>query len=148
MYRVEHKKIKYQLQDPEELGKIEGFLFGSKKKIYKIAGEEIHFLMLYDKKLAYPIVKKQVDKKYQKLISTLTELLVSDDDTGSCYQEALNQIEKFRQIIKNKYRGYLEKKELEEMGKQLSMFQKEAKNRFMELQNAISRSFHRKSSCK
>ena len=30
-------------------------------------------------------------------------------------KEALNQIEKFRQIIKNKYRSFLTKKELEQM---------------------------------
>lgn len=148
MYQIEQVKMKYRIKDLENLARIQGILFGSKNRVYKISGEEIRSLMIYEKNLAYPIVKKQVDKKYQKLISTLTELLVSDDDTGTCYQEVLNQIEKFRQIIKNKYRHYLEKKELEAMGKQLTMFQKEAKSRFIELQNSISKSFNRKSSCK
>ena len=33
----------------------------------------------------------------------LTELLISDDDTGRSQMQALTEIERFRQIIKNKY---------------------------------------------
>lgn len=147
MYIMKKKKSKYKLQDKTELSKMTGFLFGSKNKSYKIAGEDVVSLTIYNKKLAHPIAKKQVDNKYKRIISLLTELLVSDDDTGECYKEALNQIEKFRQIIKNKYRNYLTKKELEVMGKNLAMFQKEAKNKFIELQNTLSKS-SKKSSCK
>ncbi|MCI8347598.1 MAG: hypothetical protein HFJ12_06625 [Bacilli bacterium] len=147
MYIIRQKKNKYKLKDESQLNDMNGFLFGSKNKGYKIAGEEVTSLTIYNKKLASPIAKKQVDHKYGRLISLLTDLLVSDDDSGECYKEALNQIERFRQIIKNKYRDYLPKKELEVMGKNLSMFQKEAKNRFMELQNTLSKS-SRKSSCK
>ena len=68
---------------------------------------------------------------------TLMELLTSDDETGETFREALNRIEKFRQEIKNKYRHFLKQKELEEMGKQLQLFQKEANLRFMQLQNAL-----------
>lgn len=148
MYTISQKKNKYKLQDKNALTHIEGFLFGTKNRSYKIAGQQVVSLTIYHKKLAHPIAKKQVDAKYKKLISLLTELLVSDDETGTCYREALNQIEKFRQIIKNKYRDYLNKKELEMMGKKLSMFQKEAKNRFMELQNSLSKSVGQRSSCK
>lgn len=147
MYVILEKKNKYKLKDKNFLNTINGFLFGSKNKGYKIAGEEVTSLTIYNKKLAHPIAKKQANHKYNRLLSLLTDLLVSDDDSGECYKEALNQIEKFRQIIKNRYRDYLTKKELEIMGKNLSMFQKEAKNRFMELQNTLSKA-SKKSSCK
>ena len=67
----------------------------------------------------------------------ITELLVSDDDTGRSQIQALTEIEKFRQQIKNKYREYLTKKDLESMSKQLTIIQKNAKNKIIELQNAI-----------
>lgn len=73
-------------------------------------------------------------QKYRKLLALLTELLISDDDTGDTFREALNQIEKFRQEVKNKYRTYLTKKELEQMSKQLKVFQLEAQTRYIELQ--------------
>ena len=83
------------------------------------------------------MVEKKVSKEYQRLISILMDLLTSDDDTGESLREALNRIEKFRQEIKNKYRHFLKKRELEEMGKQLKLFQQEAQVRFIELQTAI-----------
>ena len=89
-----------------------------------------------------------MDKKYKKLIALLTDLLISDDDTGSTYHEALNQIEKFRQIIKNKYRMYLKKQELELMSKNLVLLQKEAQNKLLELQHNIYEQMNKKSSCK
>ena len=43
--------------------------------------------------------------------------------------EILNEIEKFKEEIKIKYRKYLKKKDLEEMSLKLKLFQKEAKER-------------------
>ena len=74
---------------------------------------------------------REVFKKYDKLILTLTDLLVDDDDTGDSLREALNRIEKFRLEIKIKYRKYLKKKELEKMSKQLIKLKKEAMIRLM-----------------
>ena len=110
---------------------------GSAKKVFVIKNTNIKNIIVMNNKLAHPLVEKKVSKEYQTLISILMELLTSDDDTGESLREALNRIEKFRQEIKNKYRHFLKKKELEEMGKQLKLFQQEAQIRFIELQNAI-----------
>ena len=145
MYIVIHKNNKYKLVNKEELLEISGFMFGSRGKVHKINDEELVNLEIYNKKLAYPVVIKQVERKYKKLIDYLTDLLVSDDDTGSSIFEALNQIERFRQIIKNRYRAYLKRKEIEKMSKELQILKKEAELRLCEIQdyflkNTISRS--------
>lgn len=114
---------------------LDGISFGVTNKTYHINQEPIKNIVIYNKKFAYPFVKKQVEKKYNKLMLILPELLISDDEEGESLREALNQIERFRQIIKNKYRAYLKQKDLEMMSKQLMLLQKEAKNRFLELQN-------------
>lgn len=131
----------------DEFNDLDGFSFGVKNKIYKINGEEVINLTIYNKKLAHPIVKKQVDKKYQKLMLLLSELLVSDDEDDTPLKEALNQIEKFRQTIKNKYREYLTRKELEAMSKKLSLIQKEAKTKLLEI-NLSLKEEQTKSTCK
>lgn len=136
MYIIKNSQVKYKLTNAETFRDIEGFAFGG-RKTHKIAGEEITGLKIYNKKLAHPIVKKQVEKKYQKLITLLTELLVSDDSSGTTQMKALTEIEKFRQMIKNKYRDYLTRKDLEVMSKQLSIMQMTAKNKIIELQNAL-----------
>lgn len=116
----------------------EGILFGVRGKKYKISDDYVCNLMIYNKKLGHPIAWKQVEKKYQKLISTIPDLLVSDDESGESIREALNQIEKFRQIIKNKYRSYLKRQELEKMANSLLVLQKNAQDRLMEIYKARS----------
>lgn len=136
MYSVDNKKFKNKnkLIDEAELIELEGFMMGSKNKVYKINGSDVRDIKVVDKNLASSLVNKQVSKKYEKLINYLTELLIDDDDSGDSYREALNQIEKFRLEIKNKYRKYLKQKELEMMSKKLQILQKEANNRLLEIQ--------------
>ena len=135
MYQVTKKKMK--MNNVEFSEQFYGFPMGSAKKIFVIKNSNIKNIIVINSKLVHPLVEKKVSKEYQKLISILMELLTSDDDTGESLRETLNRIEKFRQEIKNKYRYFLKKKELEEMGKQLKLFQREAQIRFIELQNAI-----------
>lgn len=137
MYSVDSKKKnKNKLIDKAEIIELDGFMMGSKNKTFKIEGNEVRDIKVVDTKLASALVTKQVSKKYEKLINYLTELLIDDDDSGETYREALNQIEKFRQEIKNKYRKFLKQKELEMMSKKLVILQKEANKRLLEIQNS------------
>jgi len=137
MYTINSKSNKKKsITIREELINIDGFLMASKRKVFKINGAEIREIKVVDKKFANPLVYKKVYQKYKNLINFLTDLLVSDDDSGDSYREALNQIEKFRIEIKNKYRKYLKKNELEKMSKQLMTLKKEANNKIIELQNS------------
>ena len=135
MYTINNSKKK-TITLKEELINIDGFLMASKRKVFKINGAEIREIKVVNKKFANPLVYKKVLQKYNTLISLLTDLLVSDDDSGDSYREALNQIEKFRMEIKNKYRRYLKKNELEKMSKQLMTLKKEATKKIIELQNS------------
>lgn len=135
MYTINNKEKKI-LTPKEELINIDGFLMASKRKVFKINGAEIREIKVVNKKLANPLVYKKVLQKYNILINLLTDLLVGDDDSGDSYREALNQIEKFRLEIKNKYRRYLKKNELEKMSKQLMTLKKEANKKIIELRNS------------
>ena len=138
MYSVDSKKKnKNKLVDKTEIIELDGFMMGSKNKVFKIEENGVKDIKVVDKNLASSLVNKQVFKKYEKLINYLTELLIDDDDSGDTYREALNQIEKFRQEIKNKYRKYLKQKELETMSKKLVVLQKEANKRLFEIQNRV-----------
>lgn len=134
---VMRKSVDKFIADGVFLSQLVGFVMPSRKNGFSIGGQVIKNIKITDKKLAYPIVFSKVQKKYVKLVSVLTELLTSDDDSGDAFREALNQIEKFRLEIKNKYRSFLKRKELEMMSKQLSVLQKEAATRFCELQNSL-----------
>ncbi len=116
---------------------LDGFPMGSANRVYQIQGSPIRCIKVIGRPLASPMVTDLVMKKYRRLIAYLTELLIDDDDSGDSVREALNQIEKFKQEIKNKYRDYLKKKDLELMSKQLYLLQKEATERYMEIRNSF-----------
>ena len=122
--------------DKTELTALDGFMMPSRSKMFRIGDTTVRDLCLLNKSITNPIVSEKVFKKYEKLIRELADLLVDDDDDGSSYREALNQIEKFRLEIKNKYRKFLLQKELERMSKQLLAIQKEAAIRLFEVRNA------------
>ncbi len=133
MYIISKYSSTGNLLDLDRLSNLISFPMGSSKKVFKIKGSEITHIEICNKKMAYPMVSKKVNKKYQSLIKLLTNLLVDDDDSGDSFREALNQIERFRMMIKNKYRNFLKKEEIEMMSKQLVILQKEAKKRLIDI---------------
>ena len=134
MYSVINKKKNGEV---EEL-LIDGFALGSSKKKYNINGIEIKKISVVDPGLATPIVTDVVMKKYKKLVEYITNVLIDDnDDDGDSYREALNHIEKFRLEIKNKYRDFLKRKELEMMSKQLTLLKKELEQRQIEINEVL-----------
>jgi len=137
---------KGELIDKSELVELDGFMMSSTVKVFKINGCNIRRIKVINKKLAWPLVSKKVSKKYDKLITYLTELLVDDDDSGESFREVLNQIEKFRLEIKNRYRNYLKQKELEMMSKQLITLQKAANMRLIEIHNSYMERLNNKRS--
>lgn len=135
MYQVKRENKK--LTKVEFSENFSFFPMASNKKVFVIEKTNIKNIMIINHKLAHPLVAKKVQKEYEKLVITLMDLLTSDDDTGESFREALNRIEKFHQEIKNKYRDFLKKQELEDMAKQLKVFQQESQKRYYELQTAI-----------
>lgn len=132
MYFLNRKKMKDIVDDLY----LSGVMFGIENRSYNIGTVIIKNLEIYDKKLAHPIAVMQVKKKYEKLMNILPDLLISDDDSGESIRHALNEIERFRQIIKNKYREYLKEKDLKLMSSQLKVLQREAKSKYLEMQNS------------
>ena len=134
MYSVINKKNNGEV---EEL-LINGFALGSSKKKYTINGIEIKKISVVDPALATPIATDVVMKKYKKLVEYVTNVLIDDDDDdGESIREALNHIEKFRLEIKNKYRDFLKRKELEMMAKQLTLLKKELEQRQIEINEVL-----------
>ena len=135
MYCLIKDKRKGKVKPKKSLTELKGFMMTSKKG-FIVSEVLVKNLEIMNKRLANGVVTKQVMKKYNKLIPLLTELLISDDESGDAFREALNQIEKFRLEVKVKYREYLKQKELEMMSKQLVLLKKEADRRMLEIHDA------------
>lgn len=133
MYTVKNEKWGGEIIEWNEF---QGFPMTSRKG-FNINGETIKVINVVDKKLANGPVTKKVMGKYSKLVPILTELIISDDESGESFREALNHIEKFRLEIKIKYRNFLKRKELELMSKQLTTLKKEAEKRLLEIREEL-----------
>lgn len=88
-------------------------------------------VFIYNLDIQKVFISNKVYKKYLKLLRLVDFYLTSDDDTGTAYHEALNEIEKFRQLVKNKYRSYLLEQTLKEMSLELKKKVMDAKKRLI-----------------
>ena len=134
MYKLTKKKLpkSYEFKDEDSLKDLSGFVM-NKNKAFVIEGTEILNITIISRELAKPLVIDTLNRKYSTLIKKVTYLLMEDDDSGESCREALNQIERFKVIIKNKYMKYLDKEILREVARQLTLLQKEADNRLVEI---------------
>lgn len=102
-----------------------------------ILGKELNItsydnkVSIYNLDIQKVFISNKVYKKYLKLLRLVNFYLTSDDDTGTAYHEALNEIEKFRQLVKNKYRSYLLEQTLKEMSLELKKKVMDAKKRLI-----------------
>lgn len=122
-----------------------GYPMASKNHKFVVSDMEVKNILVIDEEMISTLISKKVKAKYDKLIKTLTELLISDDETGSCFREALNLIEKFRLEIKNKYRYYLKEKELRTMANKLKTMQQIALQKEIEIKSFVTEEFIGKS---
>ena len=86
---------------------------------------------IYNLDIQKIFITNKVYRKYLKLLKLVNFYLTSDDDTGTAYSEALNEIERFRQLVKNKYRAYLLDETLKEMSLEITKKVKAAKRRLI-----------------
>ena len=119
----------------------EGKLSLGEKITIQAAKKKNHNLSIYDEYIQKQLLKRQVKKKYQKLLQMLLFYLNTEDDTGVSYQEALNKIEYFRQLIRNKYKAYLNEKQLEEMAKTLTYLKKQAQQKLLFVETKTSENY-------
>lgn len=80
------------------------------------------------------ITKRQLVKRYEKLIKLLTFYLANDDGSGVAYQEALNEITRYREIIRNKYRKFIKETNIEKIEKELAKYETLIERKLMYLE--------------
>lgn len=100
---------------------ISGYSLPSRKGKFLIDEVEVDDITITDPVIWDAFVTNVVIRKYNRLIKKLTEELV-DDDNPDGEGLILDEIEKFRLEIKNKYRKYLDKKTLDKMARKLRYF--------------------------
>lgn len=118
-----NKDLKFKSKNPKIDIKLDnGYILPSRKGEFKINDTIINDITIINKVIISAFITNLVLKKFNKLIKRITNEIIDDDEGDSGSHLALNEIERFRVEIKNKYRKELDKKTLEMMGKKLKYF--------------------------
>ena len=117
-----------------EYDKIDGYDITPKKSAKIEDAINVNKIVIINPTLANKVAKKKIDLKFRKLIELLNIIFESDDDTGEAYHQGLNEVEKLKEELIDKYKKYLDSEEYDTMEKKLGILEHELKIRLFYLE--------------
>lgn len=97
-------------------------------------GISVSKITIVDTELIQKIVDKKLRKRFKSLLELIAGIYEGDDDPSEGLNLALNETEKLKREMINKYNHLLEKKELELVNKKIELIEKDLKRRIYEHQ--------------
>lgn len=110
-----------------EYDKVEGYDLQPRTVKIKDA-IDVNRMIIINPSLIQKLAFRKVDSKFKKLVKLLMytlSLSTDDEDAGSAYQEALNEISKLRLELHMYYKGKLKKDAFDDFCKRLEVLEKE-----------------------
>ena len=87
-----------------EYDKMNGYDLSPKKGIKIEDAINVNKIVIINPSLANKVAKKKIDLKFRKLVKLLNIVFETDDDTGTAYREALDEVNKLKMELINKYK--------------------------------------------
>lgn len=129
-YALNKREKKFELVSFPE--KIEGLEIVPKNK----KGEspfEVKSITLVDNKLIKSFIMQMINKKFDKLIKLMNKVLSGEsDETGDNAQMALDEVQKLKSMLINKYKQHLIEKQYKELLSKIILMEEEFKVRYNE----------------
>ncbi len=126
------KEIKYF-----EYDKISGYNIKPNPKLKFQDAINVNKMILINPSLIEKMVDKKVKRKFDYLINLLSVVYENDDDTGEGLRLALNEAEKFRMELCNKYKQYIKEEKYDLLLKKIAILEDEL---YLRIQYMINRS--------
>lgn len=117
-----------------EYDKMEGYDLSPKKGIKIEDAINVQKVVIINPTLANKVAKKKIDLKFRKLVTLLNVIFETDDETGSAYHQGLDEVNRLRMELINKYKKYLQESEFDTMEKKLGILEHELKVRLYYLE--------------
>ena len=108
--------------------KIDGYKLKAKKNTNFFDDINVSRVIIINPSFSEKIANKKMDAKFERLL-TMMNIVCEEDDTGEGLDIVLNEANKFRMELINKYRKYIEAEKLELMLKKIEIIEKELKLR-------------------
>ena len=117
------KEIRYFDYD-----KIDGYNLKAKKNSNYFDDINVSRVIIINPSFSEKIAKKKMDAKFERLL-TMMNIVLEEDDTGEGLDIVLDEANKFRMEIINKYRRFIEERDLELILKKLEIIEREVRLR-------------------
>jgi len=127
------KDIKYF-----EYDKISGYNIKPNPKLKFQDAINVNRMILINPSLIEKMVDKKIKRRFDYLINLLAIVYENDDDSGSGLQLALDEAEKFRNELCNKYKQYIKKEKYELLLKKIAILEDEL---YLRMQYIINRDY-------
>lgn len=131
------ENIKYLLiKDKKEenievdLKKIPGYVFNPLNNI-KYDGVLVDELKLTKPELIEKVLKKKIKRKLNLYTQLIIELIENSDNDDGTIDIVLNDLERYKRVINNNYKAYLNKKYLDLLMKKIEVLETELKTKQM-----------------
>ncbi len=115
-----------------DYSKNNGYGFTPKNHI-EYDGIKVNKLILVKPTFVSKVLKKKIKKKLDVFIKYMIDLLEDDDESASHLGEALNEIARYRSIIVNNYRIYLDDKYYKLLMQKFALLEHELKVKQFEI---------------
>ena len=109
-----------------------GYELSFKKNIND--GIKVNKVVIFDDEFINKSINKRIKKKFKNLLELVVEIMENDEDPSNGLMVALNETEKFKRELINKYNRYLIKEERDFNDKKIKAIENEVKNRLYEYQ--------------
>lgn len=115
----------------------EGFKFKPKNKV-KYNGVKVNEMVIINPSFVEKVLKRKIKHKLDLYLQFLIKLLEEDNTDPTNLRHALNDLERYRRTIINKYRAYLDKKYVDLLLKKIDVLEREIKEKlFLCMQKEI-----------
>ncbi len=117
---------------------IKGFGIKPQNKI-PYEGIEVGHLTLVEPELIEKVLKRKTKRKLNAYLNFLLTVIDDDDTDGDALELVIEDTDRYKSIIINKYAKFLDKKYINTLIKKVNLVEKELKNKLKELyyQNEI-----------
>ena len=115
----------------------EGFKFKPKNQV-KYNGIKVNKMVIINHSFIEKVLKRKVKRKSDLYLQFLINLLDDENEDPTTLTHALNDLDRYRRTIINKYRNYLDKKYVDLLLKKINLLEREIKEKlFLCMQKEI-----------
>lgn len=107
-----------------ECNKLNGYQMTAKNKNIKLKDAiNVNKMVIINPSFINKLIDKNINRKLEKLIKFIIGIYDADDDPAGNLMLALNEVEKFKREIINKYLAYMNKKQLKDLDQKLKILE-------------------------